>query len=338
MTPSNSVAESQPASVEYSENKRIASDEGPDSASKKRGRVEEDDQQHETQVSDDTDPGWKMLCNTATGSDVEIDTMKSIYRFVREAGSIGRSIPEIKEKFSNKPDSLIAMSLKRLQAIKVQSSVDKTIRSIVCRFGFRTHRFVNHEFDYFWRVPTDISRQAISDASASKTTAADPTAKTVFTTPVPPVLQVAPPRVWIDMNGSFIESLFEDCLRTVASAILSSPGIYASRLSKKFQTMLSHCELAEVLENLESRQMVYKKCIAQPRKVSLFDNDDSDVENTDYKPIGDDSLDNGKISCYFIRPNWYSKLKTLPSSLPTRTVKGAASEAQQPAPQTVASA
>ena len=40
-----------------------------------------------------------------------------------------------------------------------------------------------------------------------------------------PVETFAPPRMWYDINGNFIESVFRGCLEAVLGLILQSPGI-----------------------------------------------------------------------------------------------------------------
>ncbi|CAJ0758213.1 2839_t:CDS:10 [Entrophospora sp. SA101] len=64
-------------------------------------------------------------------------------------------------------------------------------------------------------------------------------------------------RMWCDINGNFIESVFRGCLE-------------ASNIYRKLALVMSRCEIQDILDELTTRKAVMKTSFIKPPKVTLF--------------------------------------------------------------------
>ncbi|RIA98286.1 hypothetical protein C1645_870827 [Glomus cerebriforme] len=111
----------------------------------------------------------------------------------------------------------------------------------------------------------------------------------------------APPRMWYDINGNFIESVFRGCLEAVLGLILQNPGICEADIHRKLSLVMSRCEIQDVLEELLDRKGIRRKSFIQPPKVTLFS------EPAEFKECDVNSLDSNKITYYWVNENYYLK-------------------------------
>ncbi|CAI2169647.1 18759_t:CDS:10 [Funneliformis geosporum] len=170
------------------------------------------------------------------------------------------------------------------------------VPSLILKVGYSNSRYISGIYLKEWLVNT------------TPTVKRPPTIDEVFMDENPSNYKVwssvesfGPPRMWYDIKGNFIESVFRGCLEAVLGLILQKPGICEANIYRKLSLVMSRCEVQDVLEELLDRKGIRKKSYVQPSKVTLFS------KPAEFKECGINSLDSNKISYYWANENYYLK-------------------------------
>lgn len=102
--------------------------------------------------------------------------------------------------------------------------------SLIIKVGYNASRYVSSIYSKDWFVNTTqttankfkkqrTEKVNIEEKSSSHNVELSDESKTES------VETFAPPRMWYDINGNFIESVFRGCLEAVLGLILQNPGI-----------------------------------------------------------------------------------------------------------------
>jgi hypothetical protein len=103
--------------------------------------------------------------------------------------------------------------------------------SLIIKVGYSTSRYISSIYSKDWLVNTTrttanefkkFKKQQVTEKSFMEEESSSNDAGSSKTELVE---MFAPPRMWYDINGNFIESVFRGCLEAVLGLILQSPGI-----------------------------------------------------------------------------------------------------------------
>ncbi|GBC02145.1 hypothetical protein RclHR1_04480009 [Rhizophagus clarus] len=178
--------------------------------------------------------------------------------------------------------------------------------SLIIKVGYNSSRYVSSIYSKDWFVNTTqttankfkkqrTEKVVIEDKSSNHNEELSDESKTES------VETFAPPRMWYDINGNFIESVFRGCLEAVLGLILQNPGICEADIYRKLSLVMSRCEIQDVLEELLDRKGIRRKSFIQPPKVTLFS------KPAEFKECDVNSFDSNKITYYWVNENYYLK-------------------------------
>ncbi|CAB4436060.1 unnamed protein product [Rhizophagus irregularis] len=178
--------------------------------------------------------------------------------------------------------------------------------SLIIKVGYNASRYVSSIYSKDWFVNTTqttankfkkqrTEKVDIVEKSSSHNVELSDESKTES------VETFAPPRMWYDINGNFIESVFRGCLEAVLGLILQNPGICEADIYRKLSLVMSRCEIQDVLEELLDRKGIRRKSFIQPPKVTLFS------KPAEFKECDVNSLDSNKITYYWVNEHYYLK-------------------------------
>jgi len=189
----------------------------------------------------------------------EFNFLSYILGIVENADSNGISLEEIYQTDDLKakvPLSIIENALEILRDIPFRGS---SLR-LVYKVGYDHFRFVSGH---------KIERWTIQGLFASKTKSSTP----IF------------PRLWIDMDGNSLRSIFDKCCQAVMGLIITKPGIYKSNLFSKLATSMSWCELSEILDYLHTIEAIEVYYMKRPHMSIDFFEENPDLNFTEGKKI-----------------------------------------------------
>ncbi|CAG8528472.1 10119_t:CDS:10 [Funneliformis mosseae] len=204
--------------------------------------------------------------------------VKDVYYIIENRGKVG--IPLV--------------SLKKL--LRCVNILEFNVPSLIMKVGYSNSRYISGIYLKDWLVnttPTVKRPPTIDDVFMEE----NPSNYKVWSS----VESFGPPRMWYDINGNFIESVFRGCLEAVLGLILQKPGICEANIYRKLSLVMSRCEVQDVLEELLDRKGIRKKSYIQPSKVTLFS------KPAEFKECDINSLDSNKITYYWTNQNYYLK-------------------------------
>ncbi|CAG8446026.1 5398_t:CDS:10 [Diversispora eburnea] len=215
--------------------------------------------------------------------------------------------------------SMERVDLSEDKFLRYVSLLESNKPSLIMKVGYEADRIVCSNYARFWlintqRTPIYRSRkhaiyESVEFDNGDDLMGNSPLSSGFFNSKrsnLEPAESFAPTRMWYDINGNFIESVFRGCLEAVLSVIVQKPGIYESNIYRKLSLVMSRCEIEDVLDELVHRTAIAKKAITKPNKVTLFS------KPREFTECDVNSLNPNKITCYWASPGYY--LKCVPSA------------------------
>ncbi|CAG8546062.1 10599_t:CDS:10 [Ambispora leptoticha] len=213
--------------------------------------------------------------------------LNAIFHVISKFKELGVTLLSLKEILHNNSFVISDTSLRHYLNM-MEYNEPKLIQKV----GYNMARYICSCYAPNWMI--HISQQSSSKNKKRKQSSSPPSA-----TPK----DFAPPRMWYDINGSIIETVFRGCLEAVIGVILQKPGIYKSNIQRKLRLIMSRCEIEDCLEELLQRGIISKRCILKPQKVTLFS------KPREFKECDPDTIDSQKISTYTANSGYYHYYK-----------------------------
>ncbi|CAG8444454.1 384_t:CDS:10 [Ambispora gerdemannii] len=217
--------------------------------------------------------------------------LNAIFHVISKFKDLGVTLLSLKEILHNNSVVISDTSLRHYLNM-LEYNEPKLIRKV----GYSMTRYICSCYATNWMIQIgNISQQLSSKNKTRKQSSSSP--------PYADPKEFAPPRMWYDINGSIIETVFRGCLEAVIGVILQKPGIYKSNIQRKLRLIMSRCEIEDCLEELLQRRIISERCILKPQKVSLFS------KPREFKECDPDTIDSQKISTFTVNSGYYHYYK-----------------------------
>ncbi|KAJ3070035.1 hypothetical protein HDU98_006924 [Podochytrium sp. JEL0797] len=214
--------------------------------------------------------------------DTSSDEAAVIHRVIAESGVNGISLLGIKAKVVEINSGLSDREITCAVASLLKAHVEGFDAPIVSKVGQGTPLYISAKFLKFWRV------RALAEAG-------NPVSSS-FTT------KSFSLRVWYDVNGELIPSVFRACLECVMSHIVERPGVAEATLAALLSPVMNYVEFSDILDILLERGACRKVCLLKPKPFSGL----RDVMRRKARATLCDEwlIDENKVSTYFPQPEW----------------------------------
>ncbi|KAG9298344.1 hypothetical protein G9A89_002832 [Geosiphon pyriformis] len=225
--------------------------------------------------------------------------IKIVYKIILNSGKLGVSLISLKASLKENSFDIDDSLLTRYVTI-LESNEPK----LIVKVGYNSPRYVCSFYGYYWLVK--ISPNVYKPSTVQKPQREAPQNFEQITeyqsNSVNMSKLFAPPRMWYDINGEFIDAVFHACLEAVLGTVLQKPGIYQSNIHRKLRLVMSSCEIDDCLEELIKRNAISRLRILKPPKVTAF-------SEPGYFEICDDKrIDAQVISTYEANTGYYETL------------------------------
>ncbi|KAI9095507.1 hypothetical protein DFS34DRAFT_595054 [Phlyctochytrium arcticum] len=127
-------------------------------------------------------------------------------------------------------------------------------------------------------------------------------------------------KLWFDIHGNELLAVKRACFEAVLGVIVQKPGIYQSKLFKRFECVMTRLELEEILCLLEESGACRKESFPLPcaivglqpnldlaRRSTFQSHNPSSTDCGRFIAIGRDDIASREVSCWWPNPDWYSK-------------------------------
>ncbi|KAI9146582.1 hypothetical protein BKA69DRAFT_1163098 [Paraphysoderma sedebokerense] len=261
-------------------------------------------------TDDSARPPFDVMVQSLSLTVDTIQQYQTCYQRIKEAVDSGVNIFELKahmiSHYHDIKDAELLDMLKNMMTSFVPSK-----HPLVYKVGFENVKYISFEYIEFWTVNATKgeTRPVVNADSGDNFEISNPAKYT-------------PARLWYDIDGNKSTTVLRTCMTSVLSHIVTKPGIYESALYHRFSTVMSPCELREVLDELVSRNAAKRKCIIVSTTIDLF-GPVSTVEEcgefctgvTDILPpsdsncnrVDENTIHPNKVSCYFACSGYYLK-------------------------------
>ena len=112
------------------------------------------------------------------------------------------------------------------------------------------------------------------------------------------------PRIWVDINGNILESLFNSLLCCILINVVDKPGIDKNVLYKQMSHLLNHVEFKILLEHLTQNCYIHIKDVVRSGDENC--SGWKKIMNTSYtQNYNQEEMNSNHFECIFPSVNWF---------------------------------